>query len=273
MEEYLRATGVFSLSLLAVSASFMFDPASLATAVFLIPLTVVMGFVAFISSESFERASLAAIPTLMFLFIDPVVGAAAVLLAVGLPLVSIFTGGDSFRDFFGAVSMPLLVSGLVLGGGAYVALDGSQSLEQRAVNLTSEKISSQTTRIIQESGFRDRFKQGQVEVARATSRASIGLTGAYIRNASLDAEARAKVAQALGKAQEEVPDEVASRVSESSTDQVDLEPQIEQSMKQVLDGRMPMLAIPLVAGIIYAANPLVGLLVGIWAVLFNRLLG
>lgn len=273
MEEYLRATGVFSLALLAVSASFLFDPSRLWTLAALIPMTVLFGFVAFISREGFQKDSLAATPTLIFGFVDPVVGAASIVAAVASPLISVFTGGDSFRNYFGAVSMPLLISGLVLGGAAYVALEGSPALEDRAVNITSERVGSQTYSIVQESGMRERFRQSQVEMVRATSRASVGLTGAYLRNASLDREAKAKVVDTLRTARREVPERMVSNVENVSSSRTDLEPRLKNSVRDVVDGRMSVLAVPLVAGLLYALNPVVGILVGIWGVMFSRILG
>lgn len=272
MERYLRATGVFSLALFSVSAAFLFEPSRVVTAVSLVPMTILFGFVAYISREGFSEESLAAAPTLLLGLAGPVVGLAALAAAVASPLVSVFTGGDSFRDYFGAVSMPLLVTGLVLGGAAYVAVDGSQQLEQRAMNLTSQEVGSRAATIVRESGFRERFQQSQVRLVRTSSEASVALTGQYIRNASLDAQASAKVVDSLREAQREVPERVSSGIENATDQSVNIENQLEGSLRDALEGRMPVVAFPIVAGLVYASNPVVGLLVGLWASIFSRVI-
>lgn len=266
----MQAVAVFSLSLLAVSAAFLVNISNPITLVALVPLAVVLGFIVHISSDGFTRDSLAAVPTLAIGIAGVQVAAAAIFISVAAPLASVFAGGERFRDYFSATSIPVMAAGLALGIAAFFMLQASPQLESEAVNFTSEMAGSQVETVVDESGLVDSFMSSQKELARATSAATVGLTGEYIQNASLDPEDQAEVAEQLDNAAEEVPDTVAEEVEEGANDAPEISGQVENSVGNLLEGRMAILAIPLVAGITFGLRPIVALISAVSAKLFSR---
>jgi len=95
------------------------DPSNLLTLGTLILIPMLFGYTAYISREQFKYSSFLGFISLMFVPLGPIMAAVAVTVSVGNLLVSFFAGGTNFKDYYGSTMLPLLFTGLILGGAVY----------------------------------------------------------------------------------------------------------------------------------------------------------
>jgi hypothetical protein len=265
----------FSLTMFAGSAAYFFDPSNPFTYVTLLTIPLIFGYTAYRSRKGFQKSSLLSLTALVFAIINPLTAVLVLIIGFGTPLVSVFAGGQHFHDYFHAISVPLIILGLIIGGIGYSAISTQPQMKQNIVNNTANFVGHGTESFVKQSNIIENVEDTQVELIRGTSRASIGLTAQIVRNESfdsLDSSEKVEVSNAFEQASNEVPDRLAEQAVEGANErEVDISDQISGTVKTTLGQTNMIFVIPLAAFVLYSLNPLIGLLTAIFATLFGAL--
>lgn len=273
LENYIEYAGVFALSLLAVSAAYLIDFSRPVTAILLFTFPLLYGFVASISTKGFNRASFISFLSLVLAPVDNFMAAAAVFISLTTVLISFFSGRKRFRDFYGSTALPLLLTGLILSSGIYLAAANNQQFGQEITNTTANTIGGQTQNIIETTGIIQSQKQQQTRIVNATSQSTVLLTQQHVLNETGDQFSRKEVnilIQSFQNAEQEIPARLSSQIEERELN-VDIEKQIEQIIRDNLGGKLLILIIPLLTLFIYSLQPVIGLLTALVASVIVRL--
>ncbi|QKQ98457.1 hypothetical protein GKQ38_02940 [Candidatus Nanohaloarchaea archaeon] len=264
---YLEAATVFALSALAASMTYFIDISRPVTLVALLPITLVFGFTAYISKEGFNKASLAALPVLGFVFMGGPVAVGSVIAAIGTVLVSVFAGGDRFREYYGSTHLPLLFLGLILGASMiYVAMSNPQ-IENQLQNQTAEFLGQSGERIVNQSNLVSSQKNKQMATVRQTANATILYTSSFVINETKDDFSRQELQtlnSAFIEARSEVPQQLTSQISAGGS-QIDISARISDAVRAQLQGKHFAIFIPVLVSLMIALQPLVGLATAIFA--------
>ena len=272
--EYIDYVIIFSLTMFAGSAAYFFDPKTPLTYLTLLTIPMIFGYTAYRSRKGFRPSSLLSLTGLVFTIINPITAVLVLIIGIGNPLVSIFAGGKHFHDYFHAISVPLIILGLIIGGIGYTSINMQPEMKENIVNETANFIGHGTESFIRNSQIIGNVEETQIQLVEQTSRATVGLTAEIIRNDSfdsLDRSEKTEVSDALSKANEEVPKKLAEQARQGSqSQQVDISEQISGTVENTF-GEFNMIAlIPMTAFVLYGLNPVIGLLTAIFATLFGR---
>ncbi|MFQ3308197.1 MAG: hypothetical protein ACI977_000425 [Candidatus Nanohaloarchaea archaeon] len=272
VENYIEYAGVFALSLLAVSAVYLIDFSRPITAFLLLTFPILYGFVASISTEGFNRASLISLLSLVLAPVDLFMAAAAVFISFTTVLISFFSSGKQFRDFYGSTALPLLLTGLIVSSGLFVAASTSQQFGNKITNTTANVVGSQTQNVIETTGIVGSQQQQQARIVEATSQNSVVLTQQYVLNETREDFNRDQIRslnQAFQGAEQEIPDRLSSEIEDRDLD-VDVEGQMEDLVRDNFDQKLFIVIIPLLTLLIYSLQPAVGLLTAVVASIIVR---
>lgn len=272
VERYIEYAGVFALSLLAVSAAYLVDLTKPGTLSLLLTFPLLYGFVASISTEEFNKASLISFLSLVLAPVDLFMAAAAVFISFTTVTVSFFSGGERFRDFYGSTALPLLITGLILSSGIYIAASSSPQFSQTITNTTANSIAGSTQTVIESSGVIEMQQEQQARIVEATSENTVVLTQQYVLNQTggeFSGDQLTQLNQAFEGAQNEVPQELSSQIQSKNLD-IDLEQQIANLIRANFTGPLLILLIPLLTLIVYSLQPLIGLLTALVASVMMR---
>ncbi len=271
-DDYLEYVAEFSLVMLALSSAYLFNPSKIVTAVFLVPVAFLFGYTAFISSESFHFSSLLAVFAIPFLLIEKL-APIAIIIILGNIFTSIFASGNSFKDYYGAVSLPMLTIGVLLGAGIFVGASTQPSFENKVESSITGFMSDQTSKVLDASGIMQTQRDAGNKAIQQTSRASIGLTEQYVRNASGDFSRDANITlfDAFSKAKEEVPERLTNR-SRTEVDTDKMVEDVSRNLSGFLTDNLVLL-VPVIALGFYSLHPLVGVFTALSAVIFRLLAG
>lgn len=271
-EDYIEYAAEFSLAMMAVTASYFFNPFTPVTYLSLLLIPVLFGYTALISHKGFRKSSLLASVSLLFVLLGGATAFIAGLIAVGNVLVSVFAGGRRFRDFYSTTTLPLLLTGLILGAASYgYAVNNSdvkQGIRDTAAKFAGEEIGP---RIQEQLG--GNIEQRQLQIVEATSRNTVRATEGYVLNRTqLEQREKQELSETFRSARDTVPERITNRVERQSENvTTDIPSRTEKVLKQNFTGKMLLLIIPLVAFGLYSLQPLVGLLTAVSATVFRRL--
>lgn len=258
---YLDAVTVFSLATLTVSLTYFISIAKPKTFLILLLVPITYGFVAYASREGFTKSSLAALPSLAFLAVGGVTALAGVVVGLGSVLVSIFAGGDRFREYYSTTHLPLLVLGLVIGSAVFgLALNDSE-FRQNVQNESAEFLGQTGEEIVNQSNIVSSQRNSQISMVKDTSNATIFYTQAFVLNETqkdLDRSSLIAVDSAFDKAKQDVPAQMSERI-ESSDTSVDMSERIEDVVEARLQGKHFFIIIPVLASLAVTLQPIVGL--------------
>ncbi|MBC5792465.1 MAG: hypothetical protein H8Z69_00335 [Nanohaloarchaea archaeon] len=271
-DNYLEYVAEFSLVMLALSSAYFFNTSKITTGVFLIPVTILFGYTAFISSESFHFSSLLTIFALPFLLIEKL-APIAIIIILGNILTSVFASGDSFKDYYSSVSLPMLTIGVLLGAGLFVGASTQPSFENQIESSVSGFMSDQTSKILDASGIMETQKNAGERVIRQTSRASISLTQQHVLNNSgdLSREANMTILDSFSNARNEVPETLINQ-SKSGMNTEEMVEEVSSNMSSFLTDNL-ILLVPVVALGFYSLHPLIGVFTALSALIFRLLAG
>ncbi len=271
-QDYIEYVAEFSLSILAVSAAYFFDPFRPVTYMTLLLIPLLFGYTAYISRESFRASAFLGFIALFFVPLNYLIAAIAVLISVGNLLVSFFAGGDHFHDFYSATTIPLLLTGVLLGGAVFYGASTNPEVADNIRSSAGEFIGKYSEEAVEDSNIMESQRQAQVAVVDQTSRATIMVTQAYVLNKTsntLSASDQAAVLDAFESAEQEVPDQLTSQSQQSiNTSEIDISERTSDLLESNLEGRALIFLIPLVAFGTYALQPIIGLLTALAASLF-----
>ncbi|MFB6200329.1 MAG: hypothetical protein ABEJ83_05585 [Candidatus Nanohaloarchaea archaeon] len=269
-QEYLQYVIQFSLSMGAVSATYFLSldkPITLLTLVF---FPVLLGYTTYISRDNFQLSSLLSLSALILVLL-PKVAVFAAVIAVLNPLTSVFASGKSFRDFYHAAALPMLLTGILLAGGFFAYSQTHPEQVNNFRNTTVNLISQQTQEILN-TNIENRARERSKLLVRQTARNTVLITqSSVLNNTELSNQAKAKLSSAFQNAEQEVPQKVVNRSFNRSTEMRTVKT-TENTLKQVLDRqRFVLLALPGIVLVFYSLHPLIGLLTALSASVFRRI--
>ncbi len=274
-QEYLEYVGEFSLSLLAVSAAYFVDPSSTHTLGALLLVPVLFGYTAYISRNGFQRSSLLSGVALFFTVLNPIVAAVAIVIVTGNVLISFFASGESFRDFYGATTLPLLFTGLVLGLATYGAATTYDDIGDTIRNEGSKFLGKQAETAVEKSNIIEAQKNAQVSMMESTSRTTVTATQEYVLNDTreqLGQQDLIAINNAFQEAQTDIPARIKQRAdSRTENASLDVSARTQDLASSTLKGKAFLLLIPLITFGLYSLQPLLGLLTAFWASVFRWL--
>lgn len=269
-QEYLEYTGQASLALLAISATYFFDPGRPVTYGALILIPLLYGYTAFISREKFRPATLLSLVTLIFAPLNVLMGFIAVFIPVSNVLISFFAGGTGFKNYSNATLLPMLFTGLILGSIAFGAAQTQPEIRQDMVSSVEDISSKQTSIIMEQSRLNELQQEAAREIVATTGENTIILTEAYVmNNTDLTPQGHREVSQAFKDARDELPSELSDRMANQS-ESVDISEQASTAAGNLIDANLGII-IALMALSFYIINPLISILTAFSALAFEKL--
>lgn len=267
-----------AFTFIAISATYFIQLSRPETLLGLIPVTVLLGYTAFISREKFRPQTAISILSLIFIPLGGITTAVAVTLPILNFLTSIFSSGKAFKDFYGATSLPLLFTGLILGS----VLFGLTMSDPAVADIVRTEASSfsgeQAEVIVNRSNMLDSRKSSQSRLINATSDTTFQVTrqsvlvntGCVPVNSS---ERCTELANAFEQALESIEDQKERSAQKLSDTSVDVSGRVSDLIENSLEGRNFVILVPAVAFGIYGIHPIIGILTAIWASLFSTVQG
>lgn len=273
-EEYIQYSLQFSLALLAASAAFFFDPYQPLSYLTLLLIPALFGYTAYISSDRFQRSSFLGIISIFLAPLGALMAFITLFISIGNIFVSVFASGESFRRYYSATSLPLLLTGLILGAGLFGFIQYDPGVENEIRDQTAHVFSINAERIADDSGMIEAQKKAQLEVVEQVSEQTVNATHLYVINEAGDSlyHAEDEVNQAFINAEQEIPEEMRDG-AESTIEEH--QPEISEGVRNVVEenlhGSIFILLIPILAVSMFSIQPLVGLLTALWASVFARM--
>lgn len=263
-----------SLTFLAVSSSYFIDISRPITLLALLPSTALLGYTAHVSRERFRPQSAISLLALVFLPLGGVVAVTAVAITLINFLTSIFASGESFKDYYGSTSIPLLLGGLVLGS----LLFGLTVSNPAIANTVQEDAASfaglQAEGVVNRSNMLESKKGKQIRLVNATSQTTFRLTrttvlGQMGRNSTLNSEQYRDLEEAFNQANRTLDEGLKQQAAENiKNSSIDVSSRVSDLVRNTLQGKALLLLIPLVTFGVYSLHPVVGILTAIWASFF-----
>lgn len=274
-KEYVEYVIEFSLAMFAASAAYFFRPSELVTWGTLLLIPLLYGYTAYISRDTFKTSSLLSLIALMFIPINTVMAGIAISIGVGNVLVSFFASGESFKDYYGATMIPLLLTGVILGGTFYYGAQLNADLGDNVRDTVAETAGSQASVILEETQLIETQKQANVQMVDQVSQGTVLLTQQYVLNETqgqLDSSDQQALQSAFQSASIDIPEEMAQQAREQQNEQaktIDIGQRTSDTLRNLLEGDGILLLVPLIAIGFYSVHPVVGLLTAISASVFS----
>jgi len=264
--EYVEYGIQLSLAILGVSATYLIQFTNPVTFLSLAFIPVLYGYTTYISHDGFNHATLASLTALIFSVLGGITAIAAVFFSVGNILVSALSGGTNFKDFYGATSIPLLISGLLIGATVFAYGTTNPNFKQDKIDQASKEIGEKAQIMFEDSGLLEEQKNSQLRIVNQTARTSVLLTTQKVINESSPSR---DVRATLVDAETTVPEEMYRKTKERMDKQSpDISGKVENIFAQNFSGQKFILVIPLLSGLFYSLQPLIGLLTAFFAKAF-----
>lgn len=274
---YIEYVLQFSLAMFAGAATYFFDASNMATAVILLLVPLLFGYTAYISRDGFRRSSLLGFIALMFATLGTFSALVATIIALGNFFVSIFANGESFKDYYGATSLPLLFTGLIIGASVYGLSMSDPEMQKQVENTTATALGSAVESSLKETEIISMQENANQAFLEQSSSASVQATQLYVlqdlrNNTEVSFSQRQQLAlqEAFKDAATEVPDKVASKSPEVPKP-VQISDRVEGAVKNLMQPMFMIALIPIAALFFYTLQPATGLLTAIFAKLFELL--
>lgn len=268
-EEYIEYIAQISLVLIAISAAYLFNPSNLLTAGVFIFVPILFGYTAYVSSDEFRKSSLLSVFAFSFLIIDKL-ALLAIIIGVGNPLISLLSNGNGFKDYYKSISIPMLLTGLVLGAAVFGAASQDPEIREQVQNTASDIVSSQTSEILEETQLIDKQRQANKRMVRQTSKATIVLTQREVLNNTKDfsAQDRRTIIQSFEQAEKDVPQRLVGN-AENRSQAINISERSSQAVSNIINKDNLILLVPAIAFGFYALHPILGLLTAIFGSFFS----
>ncbi|MFB6204608.1 MAG: hypothetical protein ABEJ75_03105 [Candidatus Nanohaloarchaea archaeon] len=271
--DYLEYAVVLSLSMIAVSASYLVQASNYTSWVFLALVPVSYGYTAYISRVSFQKAALTSLLVLAFIPLGKKMAAVAVVTALGNIFVSVFAGGERFRDYYSSTRIPLLLIGILVAGVTFYAATSNPAVAETIRTVTGNAIGAQSQQIVEQSNILSAQKKAQVTLVKEASRATVTATQAYVLNRSRDdlsVEGLSAVNNAFQKARAEIPARISDRMRERlDSYDINMSARVSDLVQAQLTGKRFLILVPFIILTFTALQPVVGLITALSAFLFS----
>ncbi len=271
-EDYVKYAGQFSLTLLAVSATYFFDPANAYSYGTFLGVTVLFGYTAYISREGFQSSAFLAFAALIFLPLNAQMAATSIVVSFGNVLISFFSKGSSFRSYYGTVSLPMLFTGAILGiaffYGASLQPEIAEDLGEQFSGATAEK----TGLLVEQAEIIEVQQDQQTDMIEDSVTGTVMLTREYVTSETegeLSAEDQQVIIEAFEGAEQNISQEFREE-TDDSMDDIEMAGQVEKVVQNLIEGNEVLYLAPILAVGLYALHPFIGILTAISAVSFQR---
>lgn len=262
-----------AFSLLAVSSAMLIEISNPVTAVFALPVFILYGWTAYISREGFTKSSLASASVLAFLPLGGIVSVFSIAVGLGNILVSVFAGGERFREYYGSTKIPLLVMGLVFGVFVFHTAVSSPQVSDNIRNSTATLVGGQAEQIVNESNIIGSQTDKQRAVVENTANLTLVYAEGYVLNetrSDLDFSQQTAVSNAFDSAENDLNDELAERTSNMSEEPpVDISERVGDVVRSRLSDEKLAVLIPVIFFATIGLQPLVGLVTAVSARTFE----
>jgi hypothetical protein len=263
-----------ALTFIAISATYFVKISRPETFLALIPVTVLLGYTAFISREKFRAQTAISLLSLIFIPLGGITAVVAVALPILNFLTSIFSSGDSFKDFYGATSLPLLLSGLILGSVLFGLTLSDPVVADRVRSEASSLTGEQAELIVNRSNMLESQTSGQSRLINVTSDTTFQVTrqsvlvntGCVPVNGS---ERCTELANAFEQARNSVDEQKKRSTEKLSGRSIDISGRVSDLIENSLEGRNFIILVPAVTFGLYGIHPVIGILTAIWASMFS----
>lgn len=261
------------LSLTVASASKLIDISSIYSLAFALPIFVLYGLTAYTSQEGFRKSSLASLPALSLVVMGGFVSVVAIAVGIGNVLVSIFAGGDRFREYYGSTRIPLLVLGLILGVFAFQMAVSNPQVSENIRNTTADVLGNQTEQLVIESNIISSQMNKQTQLVENTANLTMTYTEAHVLNetqSEFNLDEQITLREAFDSAENSLDREISNRTSNVSNEPpVDISARVGDVIHSRMSEEKLVVLIPTVFFLTLGLQPLVGILTAISARLFE----
>lgn len=275
-QDYIEYVVEFSVALFAVSASYFISLDNPITLSVLILVPILFGYTAYISRNEFKWSSLFGFISMIFIPLNAVMAAVAIIIAVGNTLTSFFAGGTDFKDYYRATMLPLLFTGLVLGGTTYMAATFQPDFGDNLRTNIAEIAGNQTSEILDETNLIEMQQNANTQVIEQVSTGTVTATQGYVINRTQDnlsAQDQQAVMNAFNSAQSKVPQQMLKATEEAQQGNkiLNISDRVSRSVENLLAGKNILILVPVITFGMYGLQPVVGLLTAIFAKLIERI--
>ena len=252
-----------ALTVLTMSLVLMVDFSNVGSYVYLLGLPFLFGYTAATSEYDFKKSSLGSAISLVFIPIGGFVAPLAVFVFSCNVMVSFFASGSSFKDHYSSTAIPLILMGVIIGGGLAGYASYDSDFEESLQNRTIETATERTIEMVEVAGIDRNRTQENV---KRVSESSITLTEARVvqeyskNNEEADLEA---LRSSFDSAKEEVPDTVLEQSSGA-----DIEESTRNMLDNTLSGRISAAVLLLSITVFYGMQPVLRFLTAFSAQLF-----
>jgi len=260
-----------ALSILAVASIYLLDTSRTVTYLYLLTLPLLLSYTAYISSESFQNSSFISFITIFFIPLGPLYALASIFIISSNVFVSYFSRGETFKEFYSSITLPLLFSGILLGASVFALFNLQPEIAQQTSVEASELLSQQTDEMNQKLGINSTGARNQL--VKTVSTLTVSLTQSYVLDNSagkLSPDELQNVSNAFDEAKTEVPSRIVEQTSKQTPD---IQEVLSGVLSNIFNGPMTLILIPLIAGLIYALNPVLGITMGVIGVLIRKVDG
>lgn len=260
--EYIEYGVQLSLALIGVTLAYFINLSNPVTLAGLVFIPVLYGYTAYISHEGFSRSSLMSLPALIFVITGGFTALIALFYSIGNILVSVFSHGTQFKDFYGSTTLPLLVLGLVVGTGIFFYGSFNPGFQDSLAQDAGAAIGNFSGETLKDMNLVENQKKAQYRLINSTARSAVILTRQKVFS---EVQPTVELQKSFATAEENVTAQVYRRAkSRLENRKVDVSGRIEQAVTSHLKQLNFILVVPLVAGIFYTLQPLIGVLTGIF---------
>lgn len=256
-------------SILAVTSIYFVEPSKPSTFIYIVTVPLLFSYTAYISSQSFQRSTFVSLITVFFIPLGPIYALASVFVISCNLSVSYLSRGETFRDFYSSITLPLLLSGLILGLSVFTVLSFQPENTQKVSEEASKILSDQTDQMSQRLGINS--SEAQTKLLKTVSTLTVSMTQAQViesTSGQLSPRDLQNVSNAFNQAKEDVPSRIVERASSQTPETQEI---LSNALSNILGGSLLFIVIPLIAGLTYAFNPILGLSMGVIGVMIRRI--
>lgn len=270
LENYIDHAVILSLSLITISSIYILDTNNIYTFLSLISIPILLGFTAEISKAGFSKATLSTLIIIPFGLISTKFLIASITIILLTILTSFFAGGRRFKDFYSATAIPLLLAGVLLGGTIFYLSQTSPAIEENVIETKQNSLNqimqyTQPQQIITEQ---ENLQEQQINQSIENTVTNTQIIVLNQTDDNLNHTQQEQLNEAFKQAETEI--------KQSSLEQENLhqDQEIEEMTEQIIDNLVTeenlILIIPGLALLLYALQPLVGFLTGLFGYGFYR---
>lgn len=257
-----------AFTIVALSLLLLMDISRSWTLIFVVGIPVLFGYTAYISHDSFKKESLASSIGFVFIPLGGIIAASTVAIFVFNVFVSFFASGKSFRSYYSSTALPLLLVGLLIGGSLASFALYSPSFESQLEETFIDQGADRTMDMIELTGV----GMDQEEALRNATYSNVVITENYVvneyaqRTENPDIEALRNV---FDDAKKDIPEAVVNKSKESESP--DRRARVEDALGTTISGKVPLVILVFSVTMLYALQPLIGLLTACSALMFKGL--